>query len=160
MRDGCRHLPTIYEWPAEFKPYAPIYQPRSGECKVLTWANQELKPLLVPKLVEGKEVRVATKRRPAVPKYRSTLAIQYFPPIPERFNPYLSDERKQAMHTHLTQILDEYTRMELEEIRLLKTEALPKGSGRQRTAFLSSINKDYRALVKDEEDPSEDSFEE
>jgi hypothetical protein len=64
------------------------------------------------------------------------------------------------MHTHLTQISDEYTRMELEEIRLLKTEALPEGSGRQRTAFLSSINKDYKALVKDEEDPSKDSFEE
>jgi hypothetical protein len=64
------------------------------------------------------------------------------------------------MHTHLNQISDEYTRMELEEIRLLKTGALPEGSDRQRTTFLSSINKDYDALVKDEEDPSEDSSEE
>jgi hypothetical protein len=64
------------------------------------------------------------------------------------------------MHTHLTQISDEYARMELEEIRLLKVGSLPKGSDRQRTAFLSSINKDYEALVKDEEDPFEDSFEE
>jgi hypothetical protein len=50
--------------------------------------------------------------------------------------------------------------MEQEEIRLLKTGALPKGSDRQGTVFLSSINKDYKALVKDEEDPSEDSSEE
>jgi hypothetical protein len=64
------------------------------------------------------------------------------------------------MHTHLNQISDEYARMELEEIRLLKTGALPEGSDRQRTTFLSSINKDYDALVKDEEDPSEDSSEE
>jgi hypothetical protein len=64
------------------------------------------------------------------------------------------------MHTHLNQIWDEYARMELEEIRLLKTGALPEGSDRQRTTFLSSINKDYDALVKDEEDPSEDSSEE
>jgi hypothetical protein len=46
--------------------------------------------------------------------------------------------------------------MEQEEIRLLKTRALPKGFDRQRTAFLSSNNKDYEALVKDEEDPSEE----
>jgi hypothetical protein len=38
--------------------------------------------------------------------------------------------------------------------------ALPEGSNHQRTAFLSSINKDYEALVKDEEDPSENSSEE
>jgi hypothetical protein len=50
--------------------------------------------------------------------------------------------------------------MDLEEIRLLKMGALPKGFDRQRTAFLSSINKDYEALVKDEEDLSEDSSEE
>jgi hypothetical protein len=38
--------------------------------------------------------------------------------------------------------------------------ALPEGSDRQRTAFLSNIDKDYEALVKDEEDPSENLFEE
>jgi hypothetical protein len=38
--------------------------------------------------------------------------------------------------------------------------ALPKGSDRQRTVFLSSIDEVYEALVKDEEDPSEDSSEE
>jgi hypothetical protein len=64
------------------------------------------------------------------------------------------------MHTQLTQISDEYTQWEQEEIRLLKMGALPKGSDRQRTAFLSSIDKDYEALVKDKEDPSEDSSEE
>ena len=41
--------------------------------------------------------------------------------------------------------------MELEEIRLLKVGALLEGSDHQRTAFLSSVNKDYEALVKDEE---------
>ena len=49
--------------------------------------------------------------------------------------------------------------MELEDIRMLKVGALPKGSHRQRTFFLSSTNKDYKVLVKDEEDLSEDSFE-
>jgi hypothetical protein len=66
------------------------------------------------------------------------------------------------MHTQLTQISDEYeyAQLEQEEIRLLKMGALPEGSDHQKTAFLSSINKDYEALVKDEEDPSEDSSEE
>jgi hypothetical protein len=64
------------------------------------------------------------------------------------------------MHTQLTHISDEYTLWEQEEIRLLKIGALPEGYDRQRTAFLSSVDKDYEALVKDEEDPSEDSSEE
>ena len=64
------------------------------------------------------------------------------------------------MHTHLTHISDEYARMELEEIRLLKAGALLEGSNRQRTAFLSNVYKDYKALVKDEEDPSKDSTKE
>ena len=64
------------------------------------------------------------------------------------------------MHTHLTQISNEYAQMELEEIRLLKVGALQEGSNRQQTALLASINKDYEALVKDEEDPSEDSSKE
>jgi hypothetical protein len=64
------------------------------------------------------------------------------------------------MHAYLAQISDEYAWMELKEIRLLKMGALPEGFDRQRTAFLSSINKDYEALIKDEEDPSEDSSEE
>ena len=64
------------------------------------------------------------------------------------------------MHTHLTQVSEEYAQMELKEIRLLKAGALPEGSNRQRTTFLASLNKDYEALVKEEEDPSEDSFEE
>jgi hypothetical protein len=64
------------------------------------------------------------------------------------------------MHTHQAQISNEYTRIELEEIQLLKVGALLEGSDRQRTAFLSSINNDYEALVKDEKDRSEDSSEE
>jgi hypothetical protein len=50
--------------------------------------------------------------------------------------------------------------MEQKGIQLSKTGALPEGSDHQRTAFLSNINKDYKELVKDEEDSSEDSFEE
>ena len=57
------------------------------------------------------------------------------------------------LHTHLNQISDEYTRMELKEIRLLEDGALPKGSNCQRATFLASINKDFEALVKDEKDP-------
>jgi hypothetical protein len=38
--------------------------------------------------------------------------------------------------------------------------ALPEGFDCQRTAFLSSIKKDYKTLVKDEEDLSEDSSKE
>ena len=50
--------------------------------------------------------------------------------------------------------------MELEKIRLLKVGALPEGSSHRQTVFLASIHKDYKALVKEEEDQSEDSFEE
>jgi hypothetical protein len=57
-----------------------------------------------------------TNKRSAMPKYHSISAIRDFPPIPGRFNPYLNDEQKRAMHTQLTQILDEYARMEQEEI--------------------------------------------
>jgi hypothetical protein len=64
------------------------------------------------------------------------------------------------MHTQLTQISNEYAQWEQEEIQLLKMGALPEGSDRQKTVFLSSIDRDYEALVKDEEDPSEDSSEE
>jgi hypothetical protein len=46
--------------------------------------------------------------------------------------------------------------MELKEVWLLKAGALPEGFNCQRTAFLSSINKDYKTLIKDKEDPFED----
>jgi hypothetical protein len=75
MRDGCRCLPTVREWLAEFKPYAPRYQPRFGECRVSTWANQELKPSPVPRPVEGKEACAGSKKRPTVPKYHSISRI-------------------------------------------------------------------------------------
>jgi hypothetical protein len=65
-----------------------------------------------------------------------------------------------TMHTQLTQISNEYARIEQEEIRLLKVGELPEGFGHQRTAFLSNINKDYEVLVKNEEDLSDDSYEE
>jgi hypothetical protein len=158
MRDVCRCLPTACEWPAEFGPYAPGYQPRYGKHRNSTQDNKGSKPLL--KLSEEKEMRIATKKRTVVPKRHSISAIRDFPPIPGRFNLYLSNEQKQAMHTQLTQISDEYTQLEQEKIRLLKMGALPKGSDRQKTAFLSSIDRDYEALVKDEEDPSEGSSEE
>jgi hypothetical protein len=158
MRDGCKRLPTIHEWPAEFGPYTPRYQPRSSKHRDSTQANKGREPLFKPS--EEKETHITIKRRTAVPKRRSISTIRDFPPIPGRFNPYLSNEQKRAMHTQLTQISDEYAQLEQEEIRLLKMGVLPEGSDRQRTAFLSNIDKDYEALVKDEEDPSEDSSEE
>jgi hypothetical protein len=158
MRDGCRRLPTVREWLAEFGPYTPGYQPRSSKHRDSTQADKGLKPL--PKPSEEKQTHITTKRRIAIPERRSILAIRDFPLIPGRFNPYLSNEQKRAMYTQLTQISDEYTQLEQEEIRLLKMGALPEGSDRQRIAFLSSIDKDYKALIKDEEDPSEGSSEE
>ena len=160
MSDGFRRLPTVRDWPAEFGPYAPGYQPRSDKSRVPTQANHELRPSHVLELKEGKEARIATKKKRAIPKRHSISAIRDFPSIPGRFNPHLSDERRRAMQTHLTQVSEEYARMELEEIRLLKAGALPEGSSRQRTAFLDRISKDYEALVKEEEDSSKDSSEE
>ena len=116
MRDGCRRLPTVREWPAKFRPYAPRYQPHSDKSMVPTWVNHELRPSHVPELKEGKEACVATKKKKAIPKRHSILAIRDFPFVPGRFNPHLSDERRRAMHTHLTQVSEEYARMELEEI--------------------------------------------
>jgi hypothetical protein len=97
MRDGCRHLPTVREWPTEFGPYAPGYQPRSGKHRDSTQADKGPKPLFKPS--EEKETRITTKRRTAIPKRRSISTIRDFPPIPGRFNPYLSNEQKRAMHT-------------------------------------------------------------
>jgi hypothetical protein len=97
MRDGCRHLRTTREWPAEFRPYAPKYQPRFGKHNNSTQAGQGLKPL--PKLSEEKEINIATKRRTAVPKRHSISAIRDFSPITGRFNPYLSNEQKRTLHT-------------------------------------------------------------
>ena len=116
IRDGCRRLSTVREWPAEFGPYASGYQPRSDKSRVPTRVNQELRPSRVPELKEGKETRVATKKKKVIPKRRSISAIRDFSHVPKRFNPHLSDERKRAMHTHLTQVSEEYDWMELEEI--------------------------------------------
>jgi hypothetical protein len=114
MRDGCRRFPTVWEWPVEFGPYAPGYQPCSGKHRNSTQANKRPKPLLKPS--EERETRITTKRRTVVPKRRSISAIQDFPPIPGKLNPYLTNEQKQAMHTQLTQISDEYAQWEQEEI--------------------------------------------
>jgi hypothetical protein len=130
MCDGCRRLPTTREWPAKFGPYAPRYQRRSSNHRDSTQDDKGPKPLL--KLSEEKEMCIATKRRTGIPKRCSILAIRDFPPILGRFNPYLSNEQKRAMHTQLTQISDEYTQWEQREIRLLKMGALPEGSDRLR----------------------------
>jgi hypothetical protein len=102
MRDSCRRLPTVHEWPAEFGPYASEYHPHSGKHRVSTQADQEPKPLLVSKIAEEKKTRSTTKKRSAIPKRRSISTIRDFPPILEKFNPYLSDERKRVLHTQLT----------------------------------------------------------
>jgi hypothetical protein len=114
MRNGCRRFPTVREWPAEFGPYTPGYQPRSGKHRNSTQADKRLEPLLKPG--EERETRITTKKRTAVPKRRNISAIRDFPPIPGRFNPYLSNEQKRAMHTQLTQISDEYAQWKQEEI--------------------------------------------
>jgi hypothetical protein len=73
--DGYRCLPPIRDWPAEFKPYAPGYQPHTSKCRVSTQANWELKPLLVPKSVEEKKTYTTTKKRSTVPKCHNISAI-------------------------------------------------------------------------------------
>jgi hypothetical protein len=152
---------TIREWPTEFGPHAPGYQPRPSRCRVSTWPNQEPKPSPTPKLTKEEKAQAAPKKNSTVVKWkhRRVSTIRDLPPIPGRFNPTLMRKGGER-YTHLTQIFDEYAQIELKEIRLLKAKALPKGSNCQRTAFLSSINKDYEVLVKDEEDPFEDSSEE
>jgi hypothetical protein len=80
MRDGCRRFPTVREWPAEFGPYTPGYQPRSGKHRNSIQADKRPEPL--PKPGEERETRITAKRRTAVPKHRSILAIQDFSPIP------------------------------------------------------------------------------
>jgi hypothetical protein len=97
MRDGCRRLPTAREWPAEFGPYTPGYQPRSGKHRDSTQADKGPKPL--PKPSEEKETRIATKRRTSVPKRRSISAIRDFSPILGRFNLYLSNEQKRNAYS-------------------------------------------------------------
>ena len=144
MRDGCRRLSTVRDWPAEFGPYAPEYQPQSDKSRIPTWANQELRPLLVPESKEGNETRIATKKKKVIPKHRSISVIRDFPFVPGRFNPYLSDERKRAMHTHLTQVSEEYAQMELEKIRLLKVGALPEGFGVNGLHFSSVLTRTTR----------------
>jgi hypothetical protein len=63
MREGCRRLPTIHEWPAEFGPYTPGYQPRFGKHRDSTEANKGPEPLFKPS--EEKETRITTKRTAA-----------------------------------------------------------------------------------------------
>jgi hypothetical protein len=64
---------TVREWPAEFGPYTPGYQPRSGKHRNSTQADKRPKPLLKPS--EEKETCITTKRRTAVPKRHSISAI-------------------------------------------------------------------------------------
>jgi hypothetical protein len=153
---------TVREWLPEFRPYAPGYQPRCGKRKVSTQPFHKPNTLPPLELIQGEKAQVESKKDLAAMKWkcRSVSAVQGFPLIPRRFNPYLSKERRQVLHTHLTQIADEYAQMELEQIRLLKAGALPEGFDCQRIAFLSSIEKYYEALVKDEEDLFEDLYEE
>jgi hypothetical protein len=106
MRDGCRRFLTVREWLAEFGPYTPGYQPRSGKHRNSTQVDKRPEPLLKPG--EEREAHITTKRRTAIPKRRSISAIRDSPPIFGEFNPYLTNEQKRAMHTQLTQISDEY----------------------------------------------------
>jgi hypothetical protein len=110
MRDGCRRRTTVREWPVEFEPYAPGYQPRSDKRRVSTRLIQELEPSLAPKPIMEKKARAAPKEGSVVVKWKphNVSVIRDFSPILKKFNPYLSEERSRALHTHLTQISDEY----------------------------------------------------
>jgi hypothetical protein len=90
MRDGCRRLAAVREWPTEFGPYTPGYQPRSGKHRDSTQADKGPAPLFKPS--EEKGTHITTKRRTVVPKRHSISAIRDFPPIRGRFNPYLNNE--------------------------------------------------------------------
>jgi hypothetical protein len=99
MRNGCRCRTTIQGWPAEFGHYVLGYQPRFDKCRVLTKLIQELNCLSTPKPIKEKKAQAE---------------------LLGKFNPFLSEERRCALHTNLTQISDEYTQMQLEEIQLPK----------------------------------------
>jgi hypothetical protein len=119
MHDGCQRRATVQEWPAEFRPYAPGYQPRFGRRKVSTRPIQEPKPSPASKLTKEEKAQAAPKKDSTVVKWKrySVLVVQDLPPIPWRFNPYLNEEKRLVLHTHLTKISDEYASMELEKIR-------------------------------------------
>jgi hypothetical protein len=55
----------------------------------------------------------------------------------------------------MNRVAKEYAKATREEIRLLKNGTLQKGTRRHKAAFLVSIEKDLKAIIKDEEDPSE-----
>ena len=65
--------------------------------------------LPVPVLIKEEELQ-ATPKDPAMVKWKchSVSTIRDLPPILGRFNLYLSEERRRALHTHLTQISAEY----------------------------------------------------
>jgi hypothetical protein len=65
-------------------------------------------------------------------------------------------ERRLQIAAHMRRVADEDAAMAREEIRLLKSGTLRKGTHRHKAAFLLSIEKDLEAMIKDEEDPSED----
>jgi hypothetical protein len=64
-----------------------------------------------PKLTQEEKAQVDSKKDPAAAKwkYHNISVVRDFLPIPEKVNPYLSIEKRWELHTHLTQIADEYT---------------------------------------------------
>ena len=117
----------MQEWLAKFGTYVPRYRPHFDKLRISTWLFQELNSLPASELVKENEAQAVLKEGLTVAKWKhySVSAIRDFPPILGMFNPHLSEEMRRALHTHLTLIFDEYTQMELEEIRLLKAGALP-----------------------------------
>lgn len=59
----------------------------------------------------------------------------------------------------MTCVADEYVEIRRNEIQLLKVGALQKGMHRWRAAFPLSVEKDYEPIIKEEENPFEDSVE-
>jgi hypothetical protein len=50
-------------------------------------------------------------------KHHSVLAIQDFPLILGRFNPYLNEEKRRMLDTHLTQIVRSHVTIRSDEFR-------------------------------------------
>jgi hypothetical protein len=135
----------VREWPEEYGPYAPGYKPPITSKDIENREELRSEPTM-------KNLEVT----PPKWKRRNVSAVRDFPPIPKAAHPHLSMERRLQIAAHMRCVADEDAAMAREEIRLLKGGTLRKGTRRHKAAFLLSIEKDLEAMIKDEEDPSED----
>lgn len=57
-------------------------------------------------------------------KHRNVSVVRDFPLVPGKYNRYLSARRKREIHEHMSRVIDECTKIEQEEVQLLKAGAL------------------------------------